>query len=159
MSFPAAGTFGIVVTPTITVSASSAYQSGDNVGGKITLTNAARVSGGLSKLVSLNITDNANQKAACTLLIFNANPAAATLTDNSALALSTDGPKVIASVAIASASFVTIDSKGFFTLNNIGYLLQPASGTTLYAALVTTGTPTYAATTDLKIDFGIEYIN
>ena len=158
MSFPKAGTFGIVVTPTITISITPDYTSGDSMGGKITLTNAARVTGGLSKLQTIVITDRANQKPAGTLLFFNADPAAATITDNAAFALSTDVLKVVASVAIAAADYVTIDSVAFLCYGNIEKLVQPAA-TTLYAALVVTTASNMAATTDLQIAFGFEYIN
>lgn len=158
MSFPAAGTFGIVITPTITVSSSPDYTAGDSLGGKITLPNVARVTGGLSKLQTITILDAANQKPTGTILLFNADPAAATITDNAAFAFSTDAGKVVATVAVASGDYVTIDSKALATLGNINKLVQPA-GTSLYAAFVVTSTPNLAATTDIQIAFGFEYIN
>lgn len=157
-SFPAAGTFGTVITPTITVSASPDYTSGDSLGGKITLPNAVRVTGGLSKLQTITITDRANQKPAGTLLFFNADPAAATITDNAAFALSTDVLKVVASHPIVAADFVTIDSVAFLCYGNINKEMQ-AVGTSLYAAFVITTASNLAATTDIQIAFGFEYIN
>lgn len=158
MSFPKAGTFGTVITPTITVSASPDYTSGDSMGGKITLTGVARVTGGLSKLQTIAILDNANQKPAGTLLFFNADPAAATITDNAAFAFSTDAGKVIATHAIAAADYVTIDSKAVLCYGNINKLVQPVA-TSLYVAFVVTTASNMAATTDLQIAFGFEYIN
>lgn len=158
MSFPKAGTFGIVITPTITVSASPDYTSGDSMGGKITLTNVARVTGGLSRLQTITILDNSNQKPAGTLLFFNADPAAATITDNAAFAFSTDAAKVIATHTIAAADYVTIDSKAALCYGNINKLVQPAD-TSLYVAWVVTTASNLAATTDIQIAFGFEYIN
>jgi hypothetical protein len=158
MSFPKAGTFGTVITPTITVSASPDYSAGDSIGGKITLTNAVRVTGGLSKLQTITILDNANQKPEGTILIFNADPAAATITDNAAFVFSTDAGKVVATVAVATANYVTIDSKALACIGAIEKVVQSTT-TTLYAAFVTTGTPNLAATTDIQIAFGFEYIN
>jgi hypothetical protein len=149
---------GIVITPTITVSATPDYTSGDSLGGKITLPNAVRATGGMSKLVSVNIIDSANQKPAGTILFFNADPAAATLTDNTAFALSTDVLKVVASVVIAAADYVTIDSVAFLTYGNINKIVQ-AAATSLYAAFVITTASNLAATTDIQIAFGFEYIN
>jgi hypothetical protein len=158
MSFPKAGTFGTVITPTITVSASPDYSAGDSLGGKITLANVARVTGGLSKLQTITVIDHANQKPAGTLLFFNADPAAATITDNAAFAFSTDAGKVIATVAVAAADYVTIDSKAVLCYGNINKLVQPAA-TSLYVAFVVSTTPNLAATTDIQIAFGFEYIN
>lgn len=158
MSFPKAGTFGTVITPTITVSASPDYSSGDSMGSKITLPNVARVSGGLSKLQTITILDNSNQKPAGTLLFFNADPAAATITDNAAFAFSTDASKVIATHTIAAADYVTIDSKAVLCYGGINKLVQPV-GTSLYVAWVVTTASNLAATTDIQIAFGFEYIN
>ena len=158
MSFPKAGPFGLVITPTIAVSASPDYSSGDSMGGKITLTNVARVTGGLSKLQTITVIDRANQKPAGTLLFFGADPAAATITDNAAFAISTDVLKVVASHAIAAADYVTIDSIAFLCYGNINKLVQPVA-TSLYAAFVVTTASNMAATTDLQIAFGFEYIN
>jgi hypothetical protein len=149
---------GIVITPTITVSDTPDYTSGDSLGGKITLANAVRISGGVSKLTTVNIIDRANQKPAGTILFFNADPAAATITDNAAFALSTDVLKVVASVAITAADFVTIDSVAFLTYGNINKIVQ-AAATSLYAAFVITTASNLAATTDIQIAFGFEYIN
>lgn len=158
MSFPKAGTFGTVITPTITVSASPDYTSGDSMGGKIILTGVARVTGGLSKLQTITVVDHANQKPAGTLLFFDADPAAATITDNAAFAFSTDAGKVIATHVIAAADYVTIDSKAVLCYGNINKLVQPVA-TSLYVAFVVTTASNMAATTDLQIAFGFEYIN
>lgn len=158
MSFPQAGTFGTVITPTITVSASPDYSSGDSMGGKITLPGVARVTGGLSKLQTITIIDHSNQKPAGTLLFFKSDPAAATITDNAAFVFSTDGNKVIATHAIAAADYVTIDSKAVLCYGNINKLVQPTD-TALYAAFVVTTASNLAATTDIQIAFGFEYIN
>jgi hypothetical protein len=158
MSFPKAGTFGIVVTPTITVSASPDYSAGDSIGGKITLSNAVRVTGGVSKLQTITILDAANQKPEGTILIFGADPTAATITDNAAFAFSTDAGKVVATVAVATANYVTIDSKALACIGAIEKVVQSTT-TTLYAAFVATGAPNLAATTDIQIAFGFEYIN
>ena len=65
------------------------------VGKKITLTDAMRVTGGSGVLQSITVIDVSATKPALELLIFNADPTAATLTDQAAVALSTDISKVI----------------------------------------------------------------
>ena len=79
-----------VFKPTVTVSASPDYTSGDTLGGKITLTNIARAAGSGMVLTSLVITDAANQKPEGEILVFDANPADSTLTDNAAFVLHAD---------------------------------------------------------------------
>lgn len=148
-----------VVTPTITVSTSPAYTAGDSIGGKITLANAVRVSGGSSLLQSIMMLDRANQKPIGTILIFNADPSAATLTDNAAFVFSTDDLKVVAEIPVITSDWVTINSKAVANLRNIGAVVKAASGTSLYAAFVATNTPTEAATTDIQMIFGLIGIN
>lgn len=143
----------------LTVSTSPAYSSGDSIGGKITIANAVRVSGGVSILNSIEILDRANQKAGGTIYIFDADPSAATITDNSAFVFSTDDLKVVAQISVSSADYTTTNSKATANLSALARTVQAASGTSLYAAFVTTSTPTYAATTDVQIVFGFVYVN
>ena len=148
-------------TPTIairvqpTVSTSPAYAAGDCVGGKQTLTNAIRVAGNGSILNTINVYDSANQKAAISILFFDADPTAATITDNAAFTISTDTSKLVGKIDIAAADYVTINTRAYACKNalSLGPLL-PSSGKNLYAVVVTSGTPTYAATTDLIFTYG-----
>lgn len=140
------------ITPT--VSNGTAYTAGDNVGGKLTLSNAVRTPG-TGVLESVNIVDKSGQSAALDVFIFDADPSAATLTDNSAADLSTDSPKVIAHIAVADTDYVAVGSQSVATVRGLGLAVKPASGTTLYAAVVTSGTPTYGSTSAVVISFGI----
>ncbi len=142
-----------LIKDTTAVSTSPAYQAGDAVGGKRTLANALTAVG-TGILESVAILDRANQKAAMTLFIFDEDPTAATITDNSAFVFSTDDLKVIAQISIAAGDYVTTNSKAVAQKTGLGTTLK-ASGTSLYAALVTTGTPTFAATTDVQLEVGI----
>lgn len=139
-----------------TAVSTSAYTAGDAVGGKRTITGALRTSNGSGILESITILDRANQKAAMELFIFDSDPTAATITDNAAFVFSTDDLKVLAHVTIAATDYITINSKAIATIKGLGIALRGAnSNTSLYAALVTTGTPTYVATTDLQLIYGI----
>jgi hypothetical protein len=148
------GSFTTVIKDTTAVTA-AAYSAGNAVGGKRTLANAVRVSGGTGILQSLTLLDRANQKAAMTLYIFDADPTNATLTDHAAFVFSTDDLKVIAQVTINAGDYVTTNSKAIVNYGGLGIPLKAASGTTLYAALVTSGTPTFANTTDVQLEVGI----
>lgn len=141
---------------TTAVSTSPAYSIGDAVGAKRTITGALRTSNGSGILESITILDRANQKAPMELFIFDSNPGAATITDNAAFVFSTDDLKVIAHVTIAATDYITINSKAIATIKGLGIALRGAdSSTSLYAALVTTGTPTYTATSDVQLIYGI----
>jgi len=142
-----------VVTPTVTVSTTPAYSANDVVGGKLTLSSVFRVANDTVRLDSITVLDNANQKASMYLVLFNANPTAATLTDNAALAFSTDFTKIVGTYFINTSDFVTLNSKAIYSKSDVGLLLK-GTETSLYAALVTTGTPTYTATTDLTLRLG-----
>lgn len=150
---------GAIVTPTITVSTSPAYSAGDSIGGKLTLANAVRISGGISLLQSIMIADRANQKAIGTIFIYNADPAAATLTDNAAMVNSTDDFKIVAQIPVITSDYVSVNSKAYANLRNIGALVKAASGTTLYASFCVTNTPTFVATSDLQMMFDFMHVN
>lgn len=143
----------------LTVSTSPAYTAGDSIGGKITIANAVRVSGGVSILASLQILDRANQKPTGTILIYDANPAAATLTDNAPVVNSTDDLKVIASIPVAASDYTTINSKAYANLSGLARVVQANGSTSLYASFTTTSTPTFAATTDVQLVFDLVHVN
>lgn len=144
-----------VISATPTVSTSPAYTSGDAVGGVQTLASFWRTSGGNSRLNSLTIVDKGNQKPNLTLLFFNANPSAATITDNSAFAFSTDISKCVGKYNVSSSDFETVDSKAVACLKNIGLDLEGNSTTSCYVAVLTTSTPTFASTSDLIFYYGL----
>lgn len=142
------------ITPSITVS-TTAYAAGDSIGGKITLTGALRAAGKGVVLTDIVILDRAAQSPTGTIILFNADPTAATITDNAAFVFSTDDLKVIAAIPVAAADYVTINSKAVASIAPPPRTLTAASGTALYAAFVTTSTPTFAASTNLQVSFGL----
>jgi len=150
------GERAIDVTPTITTSA-GAYTAGDNVGGLLLLLEPIK---GLNKntiLKSIHVKDNANQKQPLTILLFNSNPTTgATITDNAAFAYGTTSfPKQIAKINILAADYETIDSKATADIDTYAKVLQSNDSSSLWAVVITTGTPTYAANaTTLYITFG-----
>ncbi len=151
------GSIGLDVTPTITTSA-GAYASGDNVGGLLILLDSVKNANKSTILKSIHVKDNANQKQPLTILLFNSDPTSgATITDNSAFAYgSTAFPKQIAKFNILAADYETIDSKATADIDTFAKVIQ--AGTTssaLWAVIITTGTPTYAAnSTTLYVTFG-----
>lgn len=132
-----------IIKKTLVVSTTPAYTAGDAVGAKTAL--------GLinATLNSLTVIDAGNQGAAGSILLFDGLPAAATATDNAAFVPSTDLTKVIAQIPVPA--YVTTASKKIAHVSNLNL---PVKSTGLYAVFVTTGTPTYAAVTDVTIVLG-----
>lgn len=143
----------ISVTPTVDTAANA---TGDAIGDKQTLTSAARVSGGHVTLDTLVMIDKANQKAACDILFFDSDPAAATITTNSAFAFSTDIDKLIGIVHVATTDWITVDSQAVLSLKNINLVLKASGSANLYAAVVGTGAPQYSAVDDLIFKYGFK---
>lgn len=135
----------VSLTKLVPVITAVPYTAGDSVGDKQSISVSA------GQIHSLTIFDNANQKAAFDILIFDADPSAATTTDNAPFVWSTDGPKLIARIAVATGDYVTVASKAIAQKSGLDLLLQ--SSGTLYAVAVTSGTPTYAVG-DLQFIWG-----
>jgi hypothetical protein len=139
----------LVATPT--VSAASIYADGDLVGGKITLASAVRAAGAGGVIQAITLTDLAKQSAAIDVIFFNADPSTTTFTDNAAFDVAdAELVNIIGIVKLAAADYAAFNDSSAIckTGINLPFVL---AGTSLYAALVTRGTPTYAATTDVKL--------
>lgn len=142
------------ITPTITVD-TAVYASGDCLGGKITLANAVRVSGGTGVWQSLMLLDRSGQKPTGELFIFESDPSAATLNDNAAIVFSTDDLKVCAKLTISASDWVTVSSEAFANIRGIGAVVKAVGSTTLYAAWALTSAPDFVAGTDFQMRLGI----
>jgi hypothetical protein len=141
------------IKDTTVVSTSPAYTAGDAVGAKRTIANALTAVG-TGILESIQLMDRANQSLGLVIYIFDADPTNATITDNAAFVFSTDDLKVLATIVVGAGDWTVTNTKAFCLKNNLGVVLKSA-GTSLYVAVVATTTPTFAATTDLQLIFGI----
>jgi hypothetical protein len=142
-----------IIRPSITVSL-SAYTAGDVVGGEITLTDAMRVTSGSGYLDSVIIHDTDNEKAAFTLLFFDADPAA-NVADNAAFSWGTGDPaKLLAKVTVATVDYETLATDAVWYRGDMRIPVKANGSKNLYLYIVTTGTPTFTATTDLRMAFG-----
>ena len=145
---------GVTVTTSAspTVTAASAYASGNCVGGLLTFANAARVSSGLINKVV--ITSKSAQTAQMDLILFDANPTGTTVTDKAAVAVAVaDFAKVIGSVNVLNWTNTGTTSNG--TAPGVTLPFAIPSGTSLYGILVVRGTPTFTATSDITVTLGI----
>jgi hypothetical protein len=144
------GTTTILQIPTI--STSPAYTAGDNVGAKITLASAVRVSGGTGIIQSITLSDKGKQSAATDVIFFSANPTNTTATDNTAQTIhDTDLLTIIGVVSIVAADWFAFVDNSVASKLGLGLAFKAVGSTSIYAILVTRGTPTYTATTDLQL--------
>lgn len=149
-----------VLRPTITVD-TGIYAALDVLGalvvsGVITLTGAMRVSGGSGILQSLIVYDDDNEKNPISFLFFDSAPASGTYVGNGALALSAgDKAKYLGRVDIAAADYFTVGGDAVASIKNIGLAVKASGSADLYMIpVVASGTPTYTASTDLKLSIG-----
>lgn len=139
----------------ITVSTSPAYSTNDNIGGKLTMTGLVGGTGqGLLQQVEL--VDQAAQNSAIDIYFFNADPSNTTFTDNGAMDIAdADMAKIIGVVSIAAADYKAGADNSFAIVKGVN-LLIPSLSRIVYGALVSRGTPTYVATTDLALKLFVE---
>jgi hypothetical protein len=144
----------ITISPTVTVD-TSANSAGDVLGSKLTLTSAARVSGGTCILDTILVEEKGSQAAVLDILIFGQDPSNGTYTTNGAFtANDTDMGFLIARVHVASTDYVATGGYTTANLGGLGRVLTATGGANLFAVIVTSGTPTYSATSSLKVRFG-----
>lgn len=153
-------------TPTVFVSASptcdtSAYATGELIGGKLTFSYATQEKAGTGYIVSVAVMDLSAQAVDMDLVLFGANPAATTFTDQAAFDIAdADASKVIAVINLGSSSRFAFADNGVKFLSGLSIPVRSidsnnANTQTIYGALVSRGTPTFAAATDVKITLAI----
>lgn len=144
----------VSVTPTIT--ASSAYSTGNALGGLLTLAKGANY--GASTLRSLEIVDKAGQKAAIDVCFFRQSFTATA--DKSALAISTaDSLNSAGTVSVATGDYVSLGTPAVATKANLWLVMTSDLDNNLYAQLVVRGTPTYASTADIILKCQFELMD
>lgn len=140
----------------------AAYAANDLVGGKRTLASAVRKSGGTAHIKGVTIIDQAANSAANSvydLILFNSDPTGTTFTENAALDVAdADMSKVLAVIRIdgvaGSTLFTNVDNNALFKAVEVPII---QSGTTsLFAALIARGAPTFAATTDVIVKLQVQ---
>jgi hypothetical protein len=144
------------LSQTPVVSTSPAYASGDAIGGLMTfdLSGFKPTTGLLLQAATLY--DKAKQSALIDCILFDSNPSSTTFTDNAALAVNAaDLGKII--------GVVQLSSYAAFSANSVAYAagiavpiqgLPNVASPSLYASLVSRGTPTYASTSDVSLRLG-----
>jgi len=138
------------------VTQAAAYASGDVIGGKITLANAMARDGGTGLLKSVQLCSLADLTVDFDLIIFGANPANTTFTENGAVAIATtDVAKVLGVVSLTSRK--DLGTPVVVSAHNIDMVLKSASDSrALYACLVARGAHTPGSVADIVLRFGIQ---
>lgn len=153
----------VSVTPTIT--SGSAYASGNQLGGLMTVSgvNAGGSSGCI--LQDVVVVDKAGQNAAMDVLVFDASVTVGS--DKAAVSISAADltNHCLGNLKVTAAMYSSAGTPSVATFNgsNMPLTVKPALGQggntgTLYAVLVCRGTPTYTSTSDItvKFKFGFE---
>lgn len=145
---------GVLLLSSALVTSANVYSSGQDVGGVFTFVNAVPVDGGNAFLESLLLVDTDAQGPAGNILLFNTDPVAAgwTLTDHATAVATATAAELIAMIPVASADWIAVGTKKAANYRNQRLALNSATGQnkTIFAAFVTTGTPTYTGVASLK---------
>lgn len=135
----------------------SAYASGDLIGGKLTFTGALGDYTATGYVVSVRITDLAAQASDLDLVLFTQNPTNTTFTDQAAFDVAdTDLAKALVPINLGSASRFAFNDN---SIHYVGHLFEPLYGvtsggalsTTIYGALISRGSPTFATAADVTV--------
>ena len=136
---------------TLTVTA-GAYSANDVVGGRIEFKGLLN-----GTLQSITITDAAAQSVAYLMVFFESGPT--DITDNATFTVAdADLPKIIYHDTINTGTRVAFTDNSFQALRGLDEPMRGAGGN-IFAFLITLGTPTYAATTDVTVILQVETSN
>jgi len=121
------------------------YASGDVLADTQAVTGAIRSAGASAILQSLSLLDKDDQTAAGIDLVFlNANVSLGT--ENAAPNISdSNAAAILGIVSLVAGDFIDVGGAKVATKANIGLLVTPATGTTIYVAAITRGSPTQTA--------------
>lgn len=144
----------LVIAVTPAVEATPDYSTGDVLGGKMTLANAARVSAGTGYIVGVRITSQADITVPIDVIFFKADPTNTTWTENAAVAVhASDLTMIVGAVQVFNWFDLGTPVVGFAECR-IPFDL--ASGTSLYAVMIARGTINLASTTDIIIEVTVD---
>lgn len=135
------------------------YVAGDNIGGLVPVFGARSAPGTPYKLMSLTVADHAHQNLPLDIVFFSAPPASSFVDGSPFPTLPTADVRLIQGrLSIVAGDWVTVGGAGIAQKSGTLMVLgqgQNASG--LYLAInVTSGTPTFAAASDLTITTGFQ---
>lgn len=144
------GTFTVTFTVDTAI-----YASGDVVANPVEIPLVARLVGQPVHLRSIVLLDKSDQKSILDVVFLNANTTLGTL--NAAVSVSdTNAETILGSVQLVAADYV--DLVGSAVATKIVSAMLPmtpaAASKSIWVALISRGTPTYGAASDVKATFG-----
>lgn len=135
-------------SPTVTA---GAYTTGQVVGGKISLSNAARYNAGSGIIQNVIVTVKTALTAPFDVLFFDTDPSNSTFTDNNALAVNVADLPFLCGVAHCS-DLVSLGTPQALQASNCAIPFKlSASATTLYAIIVMRGGESLASTSAIQL--------
>lgn len=149
----------VVSTKTTVVEAApvvdtSAYATGELIGGKLTLANATASSTFTGIISNVVIIDKDKEGADLDVVFFDTNPTATTFTDQAAFDPDdVDLLNIICTVSVTTD--VSFSDNGMSYANNVNCPFRTTDNSTIYAAIVSRGSPTYTSSSDLLLRVGI----
>jgi hypothetical protein len=145
----------VCVTPTVTAGAYTAY---DNIGGLLTFPNVLRSTINSGVVTSAKVYDLSSNIVAYELGLFSTNPSATTFTDNAAIDVAdADLGKILGPIAFTTSDRYAFADNSVST-KHAQYLPVTFTGAprNIYGALRSTGTPTFAGTSDITVCITVE---
>lgn len=143
----------VCATPTVDT---AAYSSGDLIGGKLTFTNLLRPSVGSGYVMGVTIKDLAAQASDLDVILFETNPSNTTFTDQAAFDIA-DGDLAYAKtpISLGSSSRFAFNDNSVHAIGSISMPIRARTSSalsgTVYGALVSRGTPTFATAADVTV--------
>lgn len=146
------GAFHVTNAPTVTA---GAYTTGQVVGGKISIANAARLNSGSGLIEQVCITVKTALTQPFDVIFFDTDPSNSTFTDNAALAVNVADLPFICGVAHCT-DLVSLGTPQLLQASGLAipYKLS-AAATTLYAVIVIRGSQSFASTSAIQMSTGL----
>lgn len=131
----------------------SAYADGDVLAATQELASAIRLAGGSGVVQSLVVVDKDDQGQAMDVYLLDSNVSIGT--ENAAVSVAdADAAKILGKIAVGSGDYYDMGGVRVASLANLSVIVEVASGTSLYVAVVSRGTGTYTAS-GVVLRFGI----
>lgn len=144
----------LLVSTTPTITASSAYTSGDVVGGLLTFTPSFNNLPGTGEVRQAIISDNDKQGKPMTLYLFQNSAGLTDFADKTNFAPTASDLRLCIGI-IPINNQVAFSVTGFTYAQNFAVPVQSADTLGLFGYLVVSGTPTYTTTSSLTIQLSV----
>jgi len=136
-----------------TLYAAGAVSDGVVLFNPIAITNAARTSGGLLGLQSIEVLDEDDLGLAFDLIFMDASSNLGTL-GSAPNITDANARKIIGRVSIATGDYYDLGASRFASVHNVGLMMKSLAGRDIYVAGIARGAGTYTAN-GLRLKFGV----